>query len=87
MTQLADTPLPAAPPSSSPPSFWEHRPTTLKPRKNALLQLQRSDIIRPAVRTICTREDAGEELAIVLLHGFPDNQYLYDRARAAAPRR
>jgi haloalkane dehalogenase len=38
---------------------------------------------------IYTRENAGEEPAIVLMHGFPDNLHLYDRLvpRLSPPRR
>jgi pimeloyl-ACP methyl ester carboxylesterase len=38
---------------------------------------------------IYAREYAGEEPAIILLHGFPDNLHLYDRLvpRLSPPRR
>lgn len=35
--------------------------------------------IRRGVHRIYTREYAGEEPAIILMHGFPDNLHLYDR--------
>ena len=36
---------------------------------------------------LCARDYAGEEPGIVLLHGFPDNQHLYDRLVPALARR
>jgi hypothetical protein len=39
----------------------------------------REHIIPRGPHHLSAREDAGEEPAIVLLHGFPDNQHLSDR--------
>jgi hypothetical protein len=40
---------------------------------------KREHIIPCGPHHLSAREDAGEEPAIVLLHGFPDNQHLSDR--------
>ena len=48
----------------------------------------RKQFVSRGEHRICVREYAGEEPAIILMHGFPDNLHLYDRVMPyLSPRR